>query len=97
MKWDLRINNMNIGFVTTWLPRGAAYVTINYIKLLEDRHKTFIYARGGEYFDELFNYNNVPVHKGLRLEGTNIDDRDFINWIKSNKLDIVLLNEHDSI
>lgn len=88
---------MNIGFVTTWLPRGAAYVTINYIKLLEDRHKTFIYARGGEYFDELFNYNNVPVHKGLRLEGTNIDDRDFINWIKSNKLDIVLLNEQDSI
>ena len=88
---------MNIGFVTTWLPRGAAYVTINYIKLIEDCHKAFIYARGGEYFDENFNYNDVPVHKGLRLEGTNIDNKDFIKWIKSNQIDIVLLNEQNSI
>lgn len=88
---------MNIGFVTTWLPRGAAYVTINYIKLIQPEHKAYIYARGGEYFDSNFNFGNVPVHKGLRLESTNIDTKDFVKWIDSNDLDMVIFNEQDSI
>lgn len=88
---------MNIGFVTTWLPRGAAYVTVNYIKLVQPEHKAFIYARGGEYFDSSFNFEDVPVHKGLRLENTNINSIDFVRWIKKNSLDMVIFNEQDSI
>lgn len=87
----------NIGFITTWLARGAAYVTINYIKLVQPEYKAFIYARGGEYFDEKFAIDNVPVHKGLRLEGTEINIRHFLRWIESNNIDILLFNEQDSV
>lgn len=88
---------MNIGFVTTWLPRGAAYVTINYIKLVSPEHRAFVYARGGEYYDKNFRFGEVPVHKGLRLESTNICVKDFVSWICENKLDMVIFNEQDSI
>lgn len=88
---------MNIGFVTTWLPRGAAYVTINYIKLVRPEHHAYVYARGGEYFDDTFKFEDVPVHKGLRLESTNINARDFVKWIRTNNLDMVIFNEQDSI
>lgn len=88
---------MNIGFVSTWLPRGAAYVTINYIKLVQPEYNAFVYARGGEYFDPNFEFNSVPVHKGLRLEGTKIDVKDIVKWIRKNNLDIVIFNEQESI
>lgn len=88
---------MNIGFVSSWLERGATYVTINYIKLLQPNYKCFVYARGGEYFDEALTMEDVKIHQGYRLEGTEINKNDFIKWIKRNKLDIVILNEQDSL
>ena len=35
---------MNIGFVSTWFERGAAYVTKAYIELLKDENNIYIYA-----------------------------------------------------
>ena len=71
---------MNIGFVSTWLERGAAYVTRTYMRLLEDRHSLFVYARGGEYIDR--NLDSSDVTYGLRLKGTEIDWHHFSNWIQ---------------
>lgn len=39
---------MNIGFISTWFERGAAYVTKAYVDILKDNHNVFVYARGGE-------------------------------------------------
>ncbi len=38
---------MNIGFVSTWFERGAAYVTKQYIDAVKERNYVFVYARGG--------------------------------------------------
>ena len=44
---------MNIGIVTTWFERGAAYVSKQYKDSLEEcGHKVFIYSRGGEKASE---------------------------------------------
>ncbi len=82
---------MNIGFVSTWLERGAAYVTRTYMRLLEDRHSLFVYARGGEYIDR--NLDSSDVTYGLRLKGTEIDWHHFSNWIRKKNLDIIFFNE----
>ena len=39
---------MNVGIVTTWFERGAAYVSKAYMQTLSSQHNVFIYARGGE-------------------------------------------------
>lgn len=39
---------MNIGLVTTWFERGAAYVSKAYLNSLKTDNNVFIYARGGE-------------------------------------------------
>lgn len=41
---------MNIGIVTTWLERGAAYVSRQYYEILKKKHNVFIYARGKEAY-----------------------------------------------
>ena len=39
---------MNIGIVTTWFERGAAYVSKTYMDLMTQLgHKVFIYSRAG--------------------------------------------------
>lgn len=38
---------MNIGFVSTWFERGAAYVTRQYVDALRNEHNVYVYARGG--------------------------------------------------
>jgi glycosyltransferase involved in cell wall biosynthesis len=89
---------MNIGFVTTWLERGATYVTKSYINLISDKSKVFIYARGGEYLginkEDSSIYN---IYSGLRLKSTDINWGDFSKWIKKNKLDIIFFNEQSNI
>ncbi len=84
---------MNIGFVSTWLQRGAAYVTLNFIHWVTPQHRAFVFARGGEYFDVSFAPNLVPVHKGYRLGGTSINLTEFICWVRRNQLDMVIFNE----
>ena len=42
---------MNIGIVTTWFERGAAYVSRQYMEVLQKTDEVFIYARGGEKYE----------------------------------------------
>lgn len=40
---------MNIGIVTTWFERGAAYVSRVYLEMLQkEDHNVFVFARGGK-------------------------------------------------
>ena len=85
---------MRIGIVTTWLERGASYVSRSYMKALEQKHDVFIYARGGETYakkDPVWNLPNVTWAQ--RCRGLNVDRRDFKNWIDGNHIDAVLFNE----
>lgn len=89
---------MNIGFVSTWLHRGAAYVTINYAKLVQSEHKVFIYGRGGEFFDEDMILEGVHIHEGYRVDSKDgILVKDFLKWIKENSIDIVIWNEQRDV
>lgn len=88
---------MNIGIVTTWFERGAAYVSRQYRDVLETQHNVYIYARGGESYavgnpawdNERVTWgkkSHIPIPMAIELE-------DFKNWILQNRLDIVLFNE----
>lgn len=88
----------NIGFVTTWLNRGATNVTKTYLNLLEDEFNTFIFARGGEYSERgnpNFDFDNVTW--GYRLRGTEISWMQLKKWIKINRIDLVFFNEQSDI
>lgn len=41
---------MRIGIITTWFERGAAYVSRQFMELLQQTDEVFIYARGGEKY-----------------------------------------------
>jgi 1,2-diacylglycerol 3-alpha-glucosyltransferase len=88
---------MNIGFVTTWLERGATYVTKAYMDMLKNGNELFVFARSGEYIDERLTYSGAKVTYGYRLKGTELDWRQFSNWIEKNNLDIVIFNEQSEI
>lgn len=93
-----KLNFMKIGIVTTWFERGAAYVSRQYMKLLERNNNVFIYARGGEKYaknNKEWNLPNVTWGKKalFQTNGTPINKLDFSRWIKSNKIDIILFNE----
>lgn len=86
---------MNIGVVTVWGERGASVVSKSYIEALKSEHNISIYSRGGEknirYKDSAMNVwmgkkSYIPIT-------THIDKTDFINWITSNNIELVLFNE----
>lgn len=87
--------SMNIGFVSTWFERGAAYVTKAYIDAVVSKgNNAYVYARAGEMLAKKESeWNKDYVTYGLRLSGTRINKRHFYKWIKDNKLDIVFFNE----
>lgn len=85
---------MNIGFVSTWFERGAAYVTKSYVELLKQNHNVYVYARDGEMQgkgDPNWDYDYVTW--GLKLRGTSINFIHFKKWIKKNNLDVIFFNE----
>lgn len=85
---------MNIGFVSTWLERGAAYVTKQYIELLKDKHNVFVYARGGEYYAKGDPKWDLPyVTWGLKLRGQYINYKHLKKWIKKNNINTIFFNE----
>jgi len=88
---------MNIGIVTTWFESGAAYVSRQYLSLLEPEHKIFIYARAGRFpgNDEScwIDASNVTRNKEDLLITTYINRTQFIRWITKNKLDVLFFNE----
>lgn len=88
---------MNIGLVTTWLERGATYVTKTYMHLLKNDNQLFVFARGGEYFDKNLHFEKAQIEKGYRLYGTKIYWKQFKRWIIKNKLDVILFNEQDEM
>lgn len=84
---------MNIGIVTTWFERGAAYVSLQYANLLKNDHNIFIYARGGydkNYHPE-FNVTIDENHNLIVKAALNTDQ--YENWIKENNITHILFNE----
>jgi 1,2-diacylglycerol 3-alpha-glucosyltransferase len=88
---------MNIGIVTTWFERGAAYVSRQYRDVLSNEHNVFIYARGGEARGRGDPHWDGPdVFWGRRtwsMESTHMDLGEFRRWLTQNKIELVLFNE----
>lgn len=89
---------MNIGFVTTWFERGAAYVTRQYACILEKKgHKVFIYARGEQYAVGNPKWDRENVTWGKKLYDTNIDCKHIGKWINEEKIECLFFNEQRDI
>ena len=89
---------MNIGIVTTWFERGAAYVSKAYADILDRRHNVFIYARGGEKYakeDDKWNAPNVTWGHRYKTLGTRIRWIHFKKWLETNSIDTVIFNEQN--
>lgn len=91
---------MNIGIVTTWFERGAAYVSKNFRDTLaqNEANNVFIFARGGEQYaigDKNWDTGNVFWSKKRRVSGIGqvIDKSDFYKWVKTNAIELVIFNE----
>lgn len=86
-----------IGIVTTWLDRGGGYVARQYLSALESAHNVFIYARGGDYDSIQEPFWNLPrVTRAPQCSipiVTWIDRSDFVAWLETNRIEIVLFNE----
>jgi len=87
---------MNIGIVTTWFERGAAYVSRQYFDALCKENNMFIFARGGESYaidDPTWNKPYVTWGKKFKDSSTRVDLFEFRDWIKKNSIDLVIFNE----
>ena len=86
---------MKIGIVTTWLERGAGYVSKIYKELLEiEGHEVFIFARGeNEVAGNTKGWSGKNVTRFSRYRNTTISKRIFFKWIKDNDIDAILFNE----
>lgn len=85
---------MNIGFVSTWFERGAAYVTRTYLDALCDENNIFVFARGGECTHPIGKKWNEPyVTRAYRLGGFKISFKQISKWIEDNNIDLVFFNE----
>ena len=94
---------MNIGIVTTWFERGAAYVSRQYMDALKSNpaNTVYVYARGGESYakgDKKWDTEGVTWGKPSKkyyAGVTSIDKQDFHQWINKNAIDIILFNEQN--
>ena len=87
---------MNIGIVTTWFDRGAAFVSKQFADVLSNDNKVYIFARGGESYDQSSSYwKQYPVTWSKRYAGgsTRINWPQFKDWVEDNNIDVVLFNE----
>ena len=88
---------MNIGIVTTWFERGAAYVSRQYMVSLQTQNNVFIYARAGEkYGKDDKNWNLENVTWGIKTDNrvrTHIDLNEFKKWLKKYNIEVVFFNE----
>lgn len=89
---------LNIGIVTTWFARGAAYVSKQYRDVLLPEANVFIYARAGERKgrgdpdwdgDYVWWGRDRPSPYAVTV----FDRKDFANWIKERCIQIVIFNE----
>ena len=89
---------MNIGFISTWFERGAAYVTRQYAELLKKNgHNTYIYARGEQYAIGDSKLDTPEVTWGKKLYDTTLDFSHVSKWIKKNKIECIFFNEQRDI
>lgn len=87
---------MNIGIVTTWFERGAAYVSKLYLHILEkEGHNVYIFARGGENHDSQYSakWNQKNVTRSTRYINSKIEKKKFVKWLENNKIEALLFNE----
>lgn len=89
---------MNIGIVTTWFERGAAYVSRQFAEILEQENNVFIYARGGESYakgDPKWDCSNVTWGKRINspFVATVIHKKDFLKWIRKHQIELIIFNE----
>lgn len=88
---------MNIGIVTTWFERGAAYVSRQFKDALSAQNNVFIYARGGESYakgDPDWDDANVFWSKKYVLPNpTFVEKNEFKRWLSDNKIELVIFNE----
>ena len=91
---------MNIGIVTTWFERGAAYVSKAYEQALSKEFNVYIYARGGEVCakgDPVWDRPNVtfaPDWRSRIYQGDSSMSRTHLfSWIIQNKIKVILFNE----
>jgi glycosyltransferase involved in cell wall biosynthesis len=88
---------MEIGVVTTWFERGAAYVSRAYRDILAPRHRVWIYARGGEKYavgDPKWDTPEVTwAPRVLRHSSSHVDWGHFETWVADRKLNAVIFNE----
>ena len=92
---------MKIGIVTTWFERGAAYVSKQFMEVLQKTDEVYIYARGGEKYAKGNPVWDLPnVWWGKRMEAeyhvygyAYIDKTDFEKWIKLTGVECVFFNE----
>jgi len=89
---------MNIGIVTTWFERGAAYVSKAFADILKTKHNVFIFARGGEECARNDNNWNGPnVTWGKRYSNPNLNFQinwpQFKKWVVDNNLELIIFNE----
>lgn len=88
---------MNIGIVTTWFERGAAYVSKQYAEVLSKENNIYIFARSGEkYAIGEKEWDSERVHWAKKCDvniSTYIDLKEFELWIKNNNIECVLFNE----
>ena len=86
---------MNIGIITTWFERGAAYVSKAYMEeLTKQGNHVFIFARGGENNgkgDPNWDFEYVTWGKNYRT--TKIDKKQLYKWIEQHSLDVLFFNE----
>jgi len=93
-----RRKTMNIGFVSVWMERGAAYVTKTYMDILKEKHNVFVYGRGGEKYEKgMLPWTNYNVTWGYRMGGTRIIWEHFKKWLLRNKIELVFFNEQREI
>lgn len=87
---------MNLGIVTTWFERGAAYVSKHYRDVLSGEINVYIYARPGSerLGDDSYRRDYVTWGRKTCIPlASAIDMDDFKKWIKDRQLDMVLFNE----
>jgi len=91
------VQKKTIGIVTTWFPRGAAYVSKQFRETLLEEYNVLIYARGGEKFakgDPNWNFPYVTwAEKTFGVGRTGIDPDHFFKWVNKNNIKLVIFNE----
>jgi 1,2-diacylglycerol 3-alpha-glucosyltransferase len=89
----------NIGIVTTWFERGAAYVSRQYMDVIQEKQNVFIYVRGGESYAKgsaEWDIPNVTWGKKVRMPrsvANYIDPADFERWLMDHDIGIMIFNE----